>query len=233
VSDQPGVRKTRKALLHEQVASTLREAIVKGYFRPGQRLIEEELASQLGVSRLPLGRAFAQLVSEGLLQKVNHRGTFVVELSAKDLRESYSLRCALEMLAVETLIDTCTAEKLGELRSLVQEMEQLAAAEDNWHLVDVEMRFHSALCRLSGNSRLYAAWSVIYSQLQCFFATDFRYQQDPHVASGHQHIVDCIAAGDKPAATSAVREHIQTSAERVLSFLSTRTDPLPPKLPPP
>jgi DNA-binding GntR family transcriptional regulator len=223
VENSSGGTATHTPLVHDQITRTLRNSIVQGRFRPRQRLVEEDLARELDVSRVPVRRALAQLVSEGLLEKVPYKGTFVVELTSEDLREIYTVRCALEMAAVELLSHACTEEILDELRSLIEEMEQLNLTGDVWHLVDVEARFHGALCHLSGNGRLYAAWSELDSQLQSFFATDFKYQKDPHIAFGHRHIVDCIEAGDPSAARAAIRKHIETSADRVLGFLSAQS----------
>src|SRR5690349_11978372 len=94
--------------LHKEIATAIRNAILKGELRPGERLIEGELAERLGVSRAPLREALKQLIAEGLLVNVSRRGTTVIELTEKDIREIFSLRMALESLAVELITPTIT-----------------------------------------------------------------------------------------------------------------------------
>jgi len=122
VSAQPGGFKLRRELIQDEILEQLRKSIVAGSFRPGERLNEASLCEQFGVSRAPVREALKQLVAEGLLVKIPHKGCFVVELTAKDIREIYSLRHALEILAVKLVVENVVPEQLEPLRMILTEM---------------------------------------------------------------------------------------------------------------
>lgn len=188
---------------------------MSGHYRPRERLIEQDLARELGVSRTSLREALRRLVAEGLLVVIHRRGTFVVELSEDDLKEIYSLRLALEVLAVETLIETITPAQIKELRDLLVEMGQPLAPTDIRTRVDRDLRFHEAICRFSGHSRLFAIWSKMGDQLRSYFATDYRLGDEPGIVETHRALLDCIEARDKEAALATLRQHILEAAARV------------------
>src|SRR5512133_2025070 len=98
------------AVLRDQVAGALRAAVSSGALRPGTRLVEAEIAARSGVSKAPVREALRLLEAEGLVVSMPHRGSFVVELSASDIREVFSVRSALERLAVGMLVGRLTSE---------------------------------------------------------------------------------------------------------------------------
>src|SRR5438093_12342821 len=95
----------RRGTLKEQLLDSLRRAIASGAFPPGQRLVEGDLATQLGVSRAPIREAIGHLLQEGLVEVRGGRGIFVRSLTARDAREIYTLRAALETLAATMLAE--------------------------------------------------------------------------------------------------------------------------------
>src|SRR5262249_37542282 len=112
---RPATRQT----LGENVADSLREAIFRGLFKPGQRLAEAPIASTLKVSRAPVREALASLEQEGLVSRTTNRGTTVISLSRKDVEEICSLRLPLEILAVRQAIEKATGAQWAELAANV------------------------------------------------------------------------------------------------------------------
>src|SRR5690606_12292208 len=107
--------------LRELVFEVLREAIITGKLRPGERLMEVQLAEELGVSRTPVREAIRKLELEGLVLMIPRRGAYVAEISMKDIADVFEIRAALEGLAAQLAAERCTPEEIENLeRSLVQ-----------------------------------------------------------------------------------------------------------------
>ena len=113
--------------LREAALAAIRQAISRGDLKPGQRLVESDVAEQMGISRAPVREALRQLETEGLVVSEPHRGTFVAEVSATDLWEIYTLRAAIERLAVRLVTEKASAEMLAQLQQAVADMAQAAA----------------------------------------------------------------------------------------------------------
>lgn len=205
-----------KHSLQDEIVQVLRKAIISGEVQPGQRLIEAELADTFGVSRAPLREALRELSADGLVQIVPRRGTFVVKLSDDDIREIYSLRLALESLAVEVLVDKSTPDQLAALQEIIQEIKGALQQSDKWRVVQLDMRFHELMCALSGHSRLTKAWLRMSDQLHSFFAAADHLYEDKQIIERHQLLVDAIASGSREDALAAIREHIVNAADRLL-----------------
>jgi DNA-binding GntR family transcriptional regulator len=206
-------------LLQNEISQVLRKEIVLGDFYPGERLSEEKLAEKFKVSRAPIREAFRELVKEGLLIHIPRKGTYVIELNETDIKEIYSLRQALELLAVEILVDKINPEQIEILKCLIEEMKVSLNAKDVLNTMQLDMRFHEELCRFSGHSRLLKTWLSISSQLRSFFASTERLYEDSQLVERHQTLVQSIASGDKQAAKETLRNHITDAANRLMSNL--------------
>src|SRR5688500_3082861 len=114
-----GLRPLKTQVLRHDVADAIRSAIAGGVLKPGQRVLEVELAEELGVSRLPVREAIRQLEHEGLLVSQPHRGTFVAQVTPDDIREMFSLREALESLAARLVAARATPVEVEALQQLV------------------------------------------------------------------------------------------------------------------
>src|SRR5690242_3570765 len=116
--------------LRDRVLDALREAIITGEFKPGQQLIETELATSLGVSRAPLREALQILSTEGLAETVPYHGTTVRRLTKTDIEELYSLRSVLETFAILRMIEQHNPEHVVRLRQCFDKMLEAAEAKD-------------------------------------------------------------------------------------------------------
>jgi DNA-binding GntR family transcriptional regulator len=211
--------------LHKEVTTAIRNAIIRGELKPGERLIEADLAERLGVSRAPLREALKQLVAEGLLVNVARRGTTVIALTEKDIREIYSLRTALETLAIELITPAITAVQLAQFEALVRQMRELAADHGMSAHVDLEMRFHELLCLISGHQRLHSAWSQMGGQLRAFFAAADPQYNDLEFVERHESLLAAIASHDAAHAVATLREHVANGADRVLAVMRASNRP--------
>ena len=205
----------KKSLLSENVVGSIRAAILDGKFELGQRLVETELAEQLGVSRGPIREALRLLAAEGLVVINVHRGTFVVEPTVADVEEIYSLREALEVLAVQRVVRLASDDELAELVESVRRFQAATREERIERLVDENMKFHSRLFSLARHGRLSQVWSTLESQLHLCNSMELERSRPSSARPFDDHIkiLDAIQRRDEEEACRLMSRHIQDAAQ--------------------
>ncbi len=160
---------TPRRVLTDDVVDSIRGAILAGRIKPGARLIEEDLAVSLKVSRGPVRQAIFRLQQEGLVVHEPHRGATVRQISEEDVAEIYSLRLALERLAIEQAIRKAGSAELAEIEAILRRFDATPRAAITRRLVaELDIDFHDAIFRAAGSWRLYRAWEMLRSQLMMF-----------------------------------------------------------------
>lgn len=206
--------------LSDQVAAQLRQAILQGRLKPGQRIVEHEIAQAMSISRGPVRDALRILATERLVVQYPHRGAFVAWLALRDAEEIYSLREALETLALDYAIRSASAEQIEELTSVIDQMRALLhQAYPETEATDLDLEFHHTLCRISGHSRALAAWTACRAQVRLLLLTHRVLRPaDYHESAveGHSRLVQALRAGDAPAARMVLREHLAASLNSVV-----------------
>jgi len=217
--------KTRK-LLAEDVADSVRSAILAGSFEPGERLVEARLAQQLGVSRGPLREAFKLLRAEGLVREEPHRGTFVTVLSPVDVCEIYEVRAAIEARAARLLAEKHRPADVKALRTLLARLEAAASEDDTKAMSEADMAFHEAVCRLTRNRRLHEVFVRHVPFVQGVMRLDEHlYGCLDDAAREHEPMVEAIAVGDGTLAAQRFEAHIDRAREQVAAYLTTAGRP--------
>ncbi len=200
-----------------EATEVVRKAILSGHFLPGERLIESDLAKELSVSRSTLREAFRHLADEGLIVIRPRKGAHVVNLREEDIREIYEMRFALETLATRKLCQRITKKQENLMRDLIESMRDADNEEEHVVLHDLDMQFHEAICRFSGNTRLWHAWSKIDGPLRhYFFFVALGQELEPYeFAKRHEVILDAIIAGDAELAHSLMEDHLYNALSRI------------------
>jgi DNA-binding GntR family transcriptional regulator len=209
------------APLAASIRALLRQAILKGDFAPGERLREVEIAARHQVSRGPVREALLQLEQEGLVLLRRNRGAVVARLSRTDLEEVYSLRLALERLAVARAARLGTEADFGVMDAVLHEFRGTASDQPltEQQAADQDVRFHDAVYRAAHHERLYATWSSIRSQVYVLLlgrnvaGPDFR--EDTYI--GHLELAYLIRARDEVRVIAAIERHLEASYARVLA----------------
>jgi DNA-binding GntR family transcriptional regulator len=207
-------------LVHEslksKVARSLRAAIQTGQLEPGQRLVEEEIANQLGVSRVPVREAIRVLEADGLLVTEHGRGASVANPSEVDIEEIYGLRIALESYCLSKVIENERSD-IDSLQKLVDRMSEWRKGDDRTELLELDLRFHERLCEMVSNEKLLITWRSQMAQLRMLLVLSDAYIEDPGgLERGHQRIVDAIYRRDLREAQKVLTEHFEKSKERIL-----------------
>jgi DNA-binding GntR family transcriptional regulator len=204
-----------------QVYAQLAHAISENELRQGQRLVEDDLAAALGVSRAPIRDALRDLERDGLVESRPRRGKFVASVTAKDAAEVYSLRAALEGMACYLAAPNVTDEQIDELTAITTEMRRYSQAGDVQMLTDLDTKFHEKVCVLSGNQRLITDWRRMSRQIRLLSrrVIDTQYRDLGAVPGRHEHLARQLASHDRAAAEAAVRDHIESVATNITAAL--------------
>jgi DNA-binding GntR family transcriptional regulator len=202
--------------LRERVVEILRDAILSAELKPGQALIETELAAQLGISRAPLREALQQLNAEGLIEMVPYHGASVKSLTLSDIEELYSLRMLLETFAARRIIERNDAAAAATLRDVFERM--LAASEtgDVRQVSVIDREFHDALISLSEHSLLQSTWSVVSLRVRQVMALRNRRNSDiRQIAYNHLPIIEAIEGQNAAEAVRLLETHIASAGDLV------------------
>lgn len=204
--------------LHQQVAGTLRRHIADGRLKPGDRVVEMRLARQLGVSQTPVREALRLLEREGLVEHRPRHGVYVTRLSAHDIDEIYSLRCALESLAIRRAMHFVTPDDLAGIERIVGAMEAAARGGDADGVVALASRFHEAICRLGRHGRLLHLWRSIVAQTTHVSTTagHLYVAHLPAEAAYHRDVLNAMHTGDASIAERAIQGHFHQAGHQFL-----------------
>ena len=201
---------TQKHSLADDATEKIRQAILEGQLVPGEHLREEVLAEMLIVSRGPVREALTRLEQEALVVREPNRGVFVRQLNRSDVDEVYSLRLALEKLAVPLAIENPRGFELQAMQQTVDQMRIKSAQGISSHeAAKLNTAYHEQLCAASGHRRLLASWTNLRSQIYLFLLTrsevNSEFLKTFHVM--HQEILDAIVVKDETRATALLEKH--------------------------
>lgn len=196
----------------EVIVQRLRALIVSGDVQPGDRLVEERFTEMFGVSRPPLREALRTLERDGLVKSLPRRGYIVMPITAEDVREIYSLRYALERLAVELGVPVQDPSRLEPMRAALREMQEAVDAKDDDAVLAANSRFHHALVGLPGHKRLIASYEGIRLQLEFCMACNLRFREQMYgdrqdVVPRHARLLQIIESGDTEAVLQEIANH--------------------------
>ena len=188
------------------------EAIERGDFKPGDRLVESELAERLGVSRTPVREALQRLETQGMLAR-DGRSLMVASLDHNQLAELYAVRTELEGLAARLAARHATDEEIRVLRLMAEEDRALTGGDPR-ALSRANKRFHKQIHLASHNRFLVQQLDLVHRSMALMANTSFAAEGRDEVAlAEHEAIVAAIAARDGDAAHAALRAHISKAFE--------------------
>ncbi|HZS05976.1 MAG TPA: GntR family transcriptional regulator [Blastocatellia bacterium] len=208
---------TQLASLSEQIREQIRRQIIHGVLKPGERLVELEIAAGMGVSQGPVREALQRLESEGLVERQSRTATYVTAPSVEEMYELSMIRKMVEEFAFRRTARNITPEDCDRLQTLVDEMREAAGQHDIVTMEGLDLEFHQTVCELSGSKNLLRVWLPLFTQLQRFIVeAHYRYfPQVVEIADGHQPLVDALRTRDPERAAAALNEHVMLSWSRI------------------
>lgn len=206
--------------LREVVCESLRNAIREGVLKPGERIMEIQLAEELGVSRTPVREAIRKLELEGYVVMMPRRGTYVASMSIRDINEIFEIRTALESLSNGLAADHITDEELEHLQRLLVVIGGYIKEGNIEKIVETDIEFHDVMYHAARNQRLVGIISNLRDQLTRFRTLSMSYPgRLEETLEEHKLIVEAIASGDRRAASKAAERHMENSEKTLLKAM--------------
>ncbi|MBQ8527512.1 MAG: GntR family transcriptional regulator [Lachnospiraceae bacterium] len=207
--------------LRDVVFKTLRQGILTGELKPGERLMEIHLADRLGVSRTPIREAIRKLELEGLVTMIPRRGAEVAQISAKNLKDVLEVRQALDALGAELACERITEEGLNELKEACDYFAKMTTTKDATVITKADVALHDVIIRATGNERLQQMISNLSEQM---YRYRFEYIKDSSyhtlLIEEHRRIYESIAARDKEQAVKEIQQHINNQLNTIMEHLN-------------
>jgi len=202
--------------LRDVVFKTLRQAILKGDLKPGERLMEIQLANKLGVSRTPIREAIRKLELEGLVLMIPRKGAEVAKITEKSLRDVLEVRRALERLAVRLVCERITPEGVAELKQAARDFENILESDDITRVAEADVAFHDVIYFATDNRKLIQILSNLQEQMYRYRVEYLkRVEAHDQIIMEHNKLIEAIENGDKESAASFISIHIENQVERV------------------
>ncbi|MCR5716335.1 MAG: GntR family transcriptional regulator [Lachnospiraceae bacterium] len=203
--------------LRDVVFRKLRQEILTGELKPGERLMEIHLADRLGVSRTPIREAIRQLEQEGLVVMIPRRGAEVAQMTEKSLQDVMEVRRALDVLSVELACDRISEEDKVALKKACEEFEKAVESGDTKEMATKDVALHDIIVKAADNTRLLLLVNQLQEQM---YRYRFEYIKDAStrglLVKEHQKIYDSIIANDRKAAAEASRVHIDNQEDAMI-----------------
>lgn len=206
--------------LRDVVFNTLREAILKGDLKPGERLMELQLAAKLGVSRTPIREAIRMLEQEGLAVTMPRKGAEVAKMTLKDMEDVLEIRDALDELAVRIACQKISDEQLKQLEDMKELFEKSTQTGNVKKIAEADVTFHDVIYEATGNPKLVTLLNNLREQV---YRYRVEYIKDPKnyptLIAEHEAILESLKNRDVKNAVEAMHVHVANQAEAVKTVI--------------
>ena len=212
--------------LRDVVFESMRDAIIAQVLRPGERLMEVQLAEEMGVSRTPVREAIRKLELEGFAIIVPRKGAYVASISVSDVHELYEIRVALETLACGLAAERATFEEIEAMEKALFGENSFLGSSNVFDTVKVDVGLHDMICRASRNERLQTTLNNLREQI---YRTRAVVASMPGIKKRsleqHRRIVEAIASRDSELARALMQEHVENAEESMITYLKGLNKP--------
>lgn len=209
--------------LRDVVFNTLRQAILRGELKPGERLMEIQLANKLGVSRTPIREAIRKLELEGLVLMIPRKGAEVADIKEKNLRDVLEVRSALETLSVRLACERITDEQIKELKRAAKEFKFTLKSGDITKIAEADVKFHDVIYEATENKKLIQLLNNLREQMYRY-RVEYLKNETAHakLLKEHEEIISKIEKRETQAAIASVCQHIDNQVEAVVDTIRTK-----------
>jgi len=203
--------------LRDVVFNTLRQAILTGELKPGERLMEIHLANRLGVSRTPIREAIRKLELEGLVTMIPRRGAEVAQITEKSMSDVLEVRRAMDALCAELACERITEEELARLKDACANFEKVTKTKDVKEIAKADVQLHDIILQATGNARLVQLVNNLSEQMYRYrfeYIKDF--SQHERIVEEHRIIYESLVSRDKSKASEAAKVHIDNQKKAII-----------------
>lgn len=206
--------------LREVIFNSLREAIIIGELRPGERLMEVQLAEKMGVSRTPVREAIRKLELEGLVDMIPRKGAHVAELSVKDIMDVLEVRASLDGLATALAAERITEDELKELKHINSQFTLYIEKENLNGSIKKDSEFHDIIYNASRNDKLIAILGNLREQVQRFRVIYLKdYSSPKNLVKEHNDIYEAVCSRSVDSARISAKSHIINQEATILNSI--------------
>lgn len=206
--------------LREIVFEYLRQSILEGKLEPGKRIMEIQMAEQLGVSRTPVREAIRKLELEGLVVMVPRKGAYVADVSIKDVLDVLEVRMALEGLAASLAAEKISDDEIKELTSIYEEFESYYKKNDIKGMIKNDQEFHNCIFNATGNDKLNQINNSLREQVYRFRVKYIsRYNKAKEIVKEHKDLLNAISNRDSDSAHKYGMKHIENLTNYMMEEL--------------
>ncbi|MEL6573623.1 MAG: GntR family transcriptional regulator [Pseudomonadota bacterium] len=200
----------RRVVLSEQVKEELLDDIMAGRFKPGDRLVESQIAKRMGISQSPVREALRDMVAMRFVEVEPHKGARVREIDQREVLEIYPVRARLEELAGQLAVERAVAH-LDELEDAVFRMTKAFEAGDARTMARWDVHFHRTILEASGNQILIETWNSLMIEARTYVTLSnlMARRPDLDLASWHHPITEAIRSGDPERCGFEMRKHVE------------------------
>jgi DNA-binding GntR family transcriptional regulator len=196
--------------LRERILETIRDAIISGALKPGEKVAEPELAERFGISRTPIREAFRQLESEGYLTVIPRKGAVVVSFSQRDVEEFYAIKSILEGYAARRACDKLSDREIVKLETINEKLRSLADEGDIRHFFKVHNDFHDLFIKAADNDKLYDLITNLVGKFQRLRVASLSLPGRMRVSvEEHEKIISAFRSRDAEKAEKLVRKNAE------------------------
>ena len=202
--------------LRDVVFNTLRQAILRGELKPGERLMEIQLANKLGVSRTPIREAIRKLELEGLVLMIPRKGAEVAQITEKNMQDALEVRKALEELSVQLACERITPEQVEEMKMAAEDFRKVLKSGDVTKIAEADVKFHDIIFAATNNQRLITLLNNLREQMYRF-RVEYLKQKEcyPQLLEEHDKLIALISGGEVEEACELMGCHIDNQASTV------------------
>jgi len=214
-----------RSVLADRVRERLLEGILSGRYPPDARIVETQVARELGTSQAPVREALRGLEALGVIEIAPFRGARVRRPTTRELLEAYAVRSVLESLAARLAVPRLTDDDLTLLAGAAAEMHEAAAAGDRHRLAEADARFHGTIVELAGNGTLLKVWRSLEPFLRTYITLVVPGADPQWSADLHAPIVAALRARDVDAVVAALEGHFAEVSDTMASRLADQESP--------
>jgi len=212
--------------MQQIVYETIKDGILKGVYAPGQRLITKDLATELGVSRMPVREALQRLdAATGLVTLIPRKGAVVNDSSSeKDLVEIYNLRAILEGMSTRLACPNMTEEQINKLESINKEIIHLEGTADEEYFQELNLGFHSIIWKMADSPRLIGILKLLYDASRGYRYISIKLPgRLDAIVSEHKAIIDALRKKDALLAEKIIKGHYENTLEWLVRLHKEKT----------
>lgn len=221
-----GPEKIQVGTLREQVYDQIKRLILTNRLAPGQHIVIDQLANELGVSHTPVREALAMLELDGLVTMGHYKNPQVAEIDAADAREVFEVRLLLESWAASRAVSALSEEQLDAIGELFEHARQDAQRSGYETHIAADIAFHDMIARSTGNNYFWRLWQLVNDQsMRIRFLVEAR--SDEHIDTiidEHCAILDALRARDPELSRKRMVSHLEAAMQRNLSALEDIVD---------